>query len=234
MKKEVSILIPTRFDSKYVLDLCLRSIRKYTEYPYHIIIGNAGIDEETGRFLKGQKDVKVIKCPDPIRPKDCLTRAVDTPYFIIMHDDIQILRKGWLERRIAIIEKNPAIGAVGVLAHNYVYGITRFFTISPIHKRFFPLMLLIRKEMQDELDLHWGKLEGFDTGAIAYLQFKKQKKWKMARCKFDKDIKHWGGMAWLMRKKIFKEKTNLDLDKLVSKRSEKIETIKQILTAESY
>ncbi|MCK4463248.1 MAG: glycosyltransferase [Candidatus Omnitrophica bacterium] len=234
MKKEVSILIPTRFDSRYVIDLCLRSIRKYTEYPYQIIVGDAGIDEQTRQFLETQKDIRVVSCSDPIRPKDHLARVVDTPYFIILHDDVQIIRKGWLKRRVEIMERSPQIGAVGVLAYTYLYGWRRFFAFSVLNKRFFPLVLLVRKEMQDELDLFWGKIEGFDTGAIAYLQFKRQKKWKMVNYKFNNDIKHWGGMTWLMRKKICKEKTNLDLDKLVEERNEKIESIKNILLSKAY
>jgi len=70
--EEVTILIPTRFNNRWVLELNLKTIRKYTRYPYKIIIGDAELDEEVRDFLSGQNDVKVVKCPDPRSPKDNL------------------------------------------------------------------------------------------------------------------------------------------------------------------
>ena len=146
MNKEVTILIPTRFNNRWVLDLNLRTIRKYTKYPYKIIIGDAGMNIETADFLKTQKDIEIVKCPDPIRPKDYLARAVNTPYFLFLHDDVQIIRAGWLAKRISLIEKNPKNGIVGVLGNNYIYrkGLMKYLNLSPLAKRFLPLAIVDR------------------------------------------------------------------------------------------
>jgi len=52
--EEVTILIPTRFNNRWVLELNLKTIRKYTRYPYKIIIGDAELDEEVRDFLVGR------------------------------------------------------------------------------------------------------------------------------------------------------------------------------------
>ena len=55
MNKEVSILVPTRFDSRYMIELCLETVKKYTKYPHRIIVGDAGVNEETRNFLENYK-----------------------------------------------------------------------------------------------------------------------------------------------------------------------------------
>lgn len=234
----VTILIPTRFDSRYMLELCLESIRKYTSLPYQIVIGDAGTSDETKDYLRQQKDIKVINCPDPLRPKDFLAQHVSTPYFLFLHDDAQILKEGWLENRVKLIEQNKSNGIAGVISSNYVYGYRQYLTLSCVHKRFFPFGLLVKKEMQDDLKLNWGKLEGFDTGAIAYLQFHRQKKWRFVKYKFKSDIYHWGGMTWILRKKRNVdsgiEKSLLDVDHLIDNRNKKIEIIKNLIQNKEY
>jgi hypothetical protein len=229
---KVSILIPTRFDSRWNLELCLRSIVKYTQYPYHIIIGDAGIDSEASDFLSHWSEIEIVRCPDPFRPKDCLVKFVQTPYFLFLHDDTQILSKDWLEKRVRIIESDYRIGIVGTIGWNYIYNLHRFFQFSTLRKRFFPLGLLVRKTMQDELDLVWGKIKGFDTGSLAYFQFCLQKKWKFKRCKFNKDIKHWGGMTWPKRR--LEKDQNRIADQFMVEHKKKIEMIKEILKAGRY
>jgi hypothetical protein len=234
MDKKVTLLIPTRFSNRWIIDLCLRTIRKYTDYPYKIIVGDAGMDRECSDFLKTQADIQTVNCPDPIRPKDHLVKFVDTPYFMFLHDDVQILKQGWLRRRIKLMESNERAGIVGVLSNNYKYGWRKIVSFSSCHKRFFPLAMLVKKVVQEELELHWGKIKGFDTGGVAYLQFLKQKKWKFIHCKFSKEIKHWSGMTWIMRKKILNDKTHLNIDALLNERNKKLELIQQIILTNNY
>lgn len=234
MKKKISIVIPTRFDSRHIIELCLQTIRKYTVYPYRIIIGDVGVDDCTKEFLNMQKDIQVVKCPDPIRPKDYLARVASTPYFMFLHDDVQILKSGWLERRAHIMERVPNTGIVGVIGNNYTYGWKRHFIFSPLNKRFFPLGMLVRKNMQDDLDLFWGIAKGFDTGGIAYLQFLKQHRWKFVPYKFNGDIKHWGSMTWVVKKRNLEEAAKLNVDKLIKQRQDKISAIKELLACGMY
>ena len=84
------------------------------------------------------------------------------------------------------------------------------------------------------LGLIWGNIRGFDTGAIAYNQFRRQKKWKFVHYGFDKDVKHWGGMVWIRRKQMIEKKTGVRIDGLLKAREQKVERIKNILLEGSY
>ncbi len=241
MNEKVTLLIPTRFDNRYVIQLCLETIRKYTTIPYRIIVGDAGVDEEAKKYLDAQPDIVVVKCPDPLRPKDYLARKVQTQYFLILHDDIQVLRDGWLSRRLEIMENNPDIGVLGILSHNYVY-VPRwkrlFAKNSCLHNRFFPVVLTVRKEVQDELDLTWGKVGdragAFDTGAIAYLQFLRQKKWKFQHFDLWPDVRHWYCKTWAVGKKLLRHKCEFDIDKVISDRDRNIAAIRKILENKNF
>lgn len=233
-KNEVTILIPSRFNNRLVLDLNLRTIRKYTQHPYRIIIGDTGIEAETMDFLSSQKDVRLEKCPDPVRPKNHLARIVETPYFVFLHDDVQILKEDWLSSRLRLLERNSRHGIVGSLTDNYIGDrpYRQYFTISPLYRRFFPLGMLVRKQCQDEIDLYWGMIyQGFDSGAIAYLQFLKQSKWRFVHYDWRQDIKHWAQMTWVMKKR---EGSSLDVEALQQERAKKLDAIKKILDQGSY
>ena len=234
MDKPVSILIPTRFNNRYLLELCILTIKKYTEQPYEIIVGNAGADKEALEYLKNQTGVKTISCPDSIRPKDYLARNVSTPYFLFLHDDAQILKAGWLKRRVDLMEKNKNTGIVGVLSTNYKYGLNKFLPHSVIEKRLFPFAMLVRKSTQDELDLFWGIVKGFDTGGLAYLQFIKQKKWKFVSCRFDKEIRHWGQMTWVIKERTKEELRLLNYSFLKEERDRKLSLIRNLIKSGNY
>lgn len=231
--KKTAILIPTRFDNRWPLELTIESIRKYTDCPYEIIIGDAGMEGEAKEYIAAQKDIQVCPCLDPIRPKDTLVRYANQPYLCVVHDDIQILKRDWLRRRLDLLESASNIGIVGGMSHNYLPGWVwkRFLPLSVIHKRFFPLGMVIRKETQDHLELKWGIEKGFDTGGIAYLQFLRQNNWKFINYPFTRDIKHWAQMTWVLKKRKY---TTLDVEALQAERIHKIELIKNILKNKSF
>lgn len=231
---KTSILIPTRFNNRWPLELTFQTIRKYTkDCPYEMIVGDAGMEPEALEYVRAQKDVQICPCPDPIRPKDTLARFAQSPYLLFVHDDIQVFKDGWLKRRIDLMESDERVGVVGEMSHNYLVGWRwkKYFTFSPIHKRFFPLGMLVRKKMQDHLELKWGIERGFDTGGIAYLQFIKQKDWKYKKYLFSQDIKHWGQMTWVMKERKY---TTLNIKELRDDRQQKIDLIKDILANNKY
>ncbi len=235
---KVTILIPSRFNNRWILDLNLRTIRKYTKYPYEIIVGDAGMEQEALDFIADQKDVKLVKCPDPRIPKDHLARQAQTPYFLFLHDDVQILKEGWLTKRVNIMESDPQNGVVGPISTNYqrLGPIRRIFDRDPLKRRFFPLVMLVRKAMQDDLNLRWGIIDkSFDTGGVAYFQYRVQnpKRWKFVPKKFTDDVLHWGQMTWVMKKRD-PGTTTLNVDALQQERAEKVERIKEIIRTESY
>ncbi len=233
---EITILIPTRFDSKCMLQLCLLSMERNTTVPYKVIIGDTGIEEKTKQFLeefiKDRSYIKVIECPEPkVWAKDFLARQVDTEFFMFLHDDTMILKKGWIKKRLDIIKKDSKVGIVGVAVDNFIYSWRAKIRLSVADNRFWPLVLLVRTQTQRELDLRWYVVPALDMGAIAYIQFSRQKKWKFKFYKFHKDVRHWGSMTWVVRKKVDNEKMN-NLDGFLSRRGQIMSNIKNILESE--
>lgn len=233
MSARITLLVPTRFDNRHLMELCLETIRKYTTIPHRVIVGDAGADEETLSFLASRPDVSVVPCPDPLRPKDTLVREVTTPYFMILHDDTQILRTGWLSRRLRAMDDDPEIGVLGALNCNYTPAPwwRRLSTASCLHTRFYPVALTVRKAAQDELGFYWGKLGAgsFDTGAIAYLQLLRQKKWKFRWYHIHADVKHWNCKTWAIRKQQLQQGSRAYLQRQLIARQQKVAAIKEIL-----
>ena len=224
---KVSILIPTRFDSRYIVELCIKSIRKNTDYTdYEIIVCDSGVDEPTRKYLselESRKEIRLITATDKLRPKDDLVGAVNGEYYIIMHDDVQIKRKNWLSRRVNLLNKNPKNAIVGSIVKNFNKS-----------KRFFPLGLLVKMDVSKKLNLKWGKQPelNLDTGAVAYDKFFSQNEFKFVPCKFSRDIRHFGAMAWPMRK--IMEETSPLITKKVLERKDKIALIRKILEKGKY
>ena len=121
-RRIVTIVIPTRFDSRYMIELCLETIKKYTVYPYKVVIGDAGVNDETRKFLEARTDITLVKAENPSFPKDSLIKYVDTPYFLFLHDDTQIFKKGWLARRAVLMQRDTRNAIVGPVVVNFVHG----------------------------------------------------------------------------------------------------------------
>jgi len=235
-EKQITILIPTAYDSRYMIELCLACVRKYTEYPHKIFVGDDGVAQETRSFLEAQTDIHLFNVPPTYKtiPKDYLVQLVDTDYFVFLHDDIQILKYSWLESRVRCMKKKETNAIVGEFVPNF--GANKWdFLCKKRHRRFLPLGLLVKTAVAKELNLKWGVVKDkYDTGGYAYQQFFSQKKWKFVRYPMKYDIKHLGGMTWPLKKKLNKEKTSLDLDNLIDIRNKRIEIIKHILQTKSY
>jgi hypothetical protein len=236
---KVTILIPTAYDSRYIIELCLESIKKYTNYPYKIIVGDNGCDDCARKFLEGQTDINLVDVPQINRknPKDFLAALVKTKYYLILHDDIQILSKNWLSNRIKTMERDSSNAIVGEAVPNYHNGLRGKIKslFKKGYRRFLPLGLLIKTEVSEELNLKWGKVGNkLDTGGYAYQQFSVQRKYKFVRYPIKNEIRHFGAMSWPIRKIINNDNTALDLNNLLKQRKEKIELIKLILKENRY
>lgn len=224
---KVSILIPVRGDSRYTLELCIKSITKNTDYPdYQFIICDDSVNKETGKYLTElEKTIgaRIIKSTKPGIPKDDLVRAVDTEYFIFMHDDIKISKKNWLSNRLLVMSRNPRNAIVGTVVKNF--GNKKI-------KRFFPLGLLVKTNVARQLNLEWGKQldKNLDTGGLAYQQFILQKEYQWVPYKISRDIYHLGSMTWVN----CKGKDFPEIDKLLKEREVKLETIRQWLETGQY
>jgi hypothetical protein len=222
----VTILIPSLFDSRLILELCIRSIQKNTDYPdYNIIVCDAGVDEEARTFLESEVEkgsIRLIKATDWERPKDDLAAAADGKYYVILHDDVYIKDKSWLRRRMHLMLSHPQNAVVGSTVPNYKTN----------GERFFPMGLLVKTVVARELNLKWGKQvqEGFDTGAIAWRQFNTQSTYKFAFYKTSRDIHHFGEMTWPK----YKKADSPGIQDLLDRRDQKLNQIREMLATGRY
>lgn len=222
----VSVLIPSMFDSKLMLELCIRSIQKNTNYPnYEIVVCDAGIDQGARDFLDKEQQrgaIRVIKATDWERPKDDLARAARGEYMLFMHDDVYIKRADWISRRMRLMQADTRNAIVGQVVPNY----------DDQGLRFFPLGLLVQRKAANQLGLVWGKqvAQGLDTGAIAYRQFSQQRQHRHVPCDMASDIHHFTSMTWPK----YKEATDPEIAQLVSERDRKLRLIQRMLHTGSY
>ena len=223
----VSVLIPTMFDSRLIVELCVRSIQKRTDYPeVKIIVCDAGADEEAKAFLhelESEGSIRLIQATDWERPKDDLAAAVDTPYYVVMHDDCYVTDSRWLRRRMRLMLGDPRNAVVGTTLPN---------CYQPSLTRFFPLGLLVKTDAAREMGLKWGKQvkEGFDTGALAYQKFLQQTKYRFVYYKTSRDTHHFSQMTWPK----YQDATRPEIGKLLAERDAKIAKIKRMLETGAY
>lgn len=224
--KKVSILIPTMFDSRFIIELCVGSIRTRTDYPdYQLIVCDSGADEPTRAYLQELSRngiIRLIATTDWQRPKDDLVAAVDTDYYVLMHDDIQITRSDWLARRMNLMNRHPRNAIVGTVVKNYRRT-----------ARFFPLGLLVKTAASRALGLVWGKQpdKGYDTGALAYQKFCAQDEYRYVPYKTSRDIRHFSEMTW---PKYHTPQDYPGLDKKLQERQQKMEYIRKVIEKEKY
>jgi len=113
--KTVSILI-SNYNSYEALQLCVESIRKYTRYPYEIIVYDANSDNKIDRgYLQKAEQagwLKVILGKEKTQHGvsiELLLDACDTDLAMILDCDIEILAPEWLEDMANLIEDDVVL-----------------------------------------------------------------------------------------------------------------------------
>ena len=103
-KSKVTICL-VNYKTEKLTRLCLRSIRKFTEHPYEVIVIDNNSDDASLEYLRSLKWIKLIERPGYIGSSgsvahgsalDMGLEAADTEYFLAMHSDTFIHKKGWL------------------------------------------------------------------------------------------------------------------------------------------
>jgi hypothetical protein len=221
---KVNIMLPSRFDSRLMLELCLRSIQNKTDYPdFDITVCDAGVDDDARSFLEGEAragSIRLIQATDSIRPKDDLAAAADAPFYVLIHDDTYIRRRDWLCQRMRLMLSSPANATIGRTCDNY----------KTKGSRYFPMGLLVRSAAAAEMGFKWGKQKDLDTGAIAYRTLLAQSKYRHIEYKGTCDIHHFSRMTWPKR-----EDASLpNIQELLRERDIKLGKIREMLRTGSH
>ena len=103
--------------------LCLRTIRKFTRYPYEVIVVDNGSRDPSLEYLQSLPWIRLIERPaqaDNLGGAYAHAAALDlalencnTEFFVSLHSDAFIRRDHWLSELIGHFHGDPRIACVG-------------------------------------------------------------------------------------------------------------------------
>jgi len=119
LNKKVAIIIPS-YNGWYLLKELIPTILSNTNYPnFKIIIADdASSDFTVENIKKNYSNIKVVvnkkKSSYSTTVNNGIKSAIKSNYFIIMNNDMLVIRKNWIIKLIKMIEKSPKIGIVRI------------------------------------------------------------------------------------------------------------------------
>lgn len=117
--EQVDLIIPNYNNVEY-LKLCISSILMNTQYPFHLIISDAGSDKETWDYLNTLKGITVLgKQGERKNFSQACNAGIAhsrSKYFVIMNSDV-IVSKCWLTSMVGKMESVNRLAVCGVLSN---------------------------------------------------------------------------------------------------------------------
>ncbi len=119
--KDIVTICIVNYKTEELTRLCLRSIRKYTTYPYKIIVVDNNSADSSLEYLRSVPYIKLIERPG-INMSGSMAHGTaldiglnecDTEYFLAMHTDTFIRQVGWLSWLVEQINKKPNTACTG-------------------------------------------------------------------------------------------------------------------------
>jgi glycosyltransferase involved in cell wall biosynthesis len=103
--------------------LCLRSIRKFTNYPYEVIVVDNDSRDESLEYLKSLKWIRLIERRNSAEwaiggyahaaAMDLGLENCNTEFFVSMHSDTFVKKNGWLSELIGYFDDDQTVACVG-------------------------------------------------------------------------------------------------------------------------
>lgn len=122
VKNKATICI-VHYKTPELIKLALRSIRRFTDYPYRVIVVDNDSGDESLDYLRKLKWICLIerrargKTPDGnydhAAGLDLGFQSCHTDFFVSMHSDVFVLKANWLHDLIRHFETNKNIACVG-------------------------------------------------------------------------------------------------------------------------
>ncbi|MHC4653348.1 MAG: glycosyltransferase family 2 protein [Planctomycetota bacterium] len=118
----VSICVP-HYQVQDLMRLCLRALRRYTDGPrYEVIVVDNGSTDESLDWLRSMEWITLVERGEST--PDNWMRAMNTAldiglrrargdYYLIMHSDTIVKRRGWLRRMVEALESGPQVASCG-------------------------------------------------------------------------------------------------------------------------
>ncbi len=103
--------------------LCLRSVRKFTKYPYKVIVVDNNSQDKSLEYLKSLNWISLIeRHPKPDEPGggyahgaalDLALEKCNTEFFVTMHSDVIVRKERWLTDLIGYFDGDKSVVCVG-------------------------------------------------------------------------------------------------------------------------
>jgi glycosyltransferase involved in cell wall biosynthesis len=103
--------------------LCLRSIRKFTEYPYEVLVVDNDSQDESTEYIRGLGWIRLIeRRAKPGESGGGFAHAAgldlglencNTEFFVSLHSDAFVCEQNWLADLIGYFEGDENVGCVG-------------------------------------------------------------------------------------------------------------------------
>jgi len=104
-------IIAVNFNSPPWIELCVKSIRRFTAVPYELIVVDNHDDVEALEWLRAQSDIRLIENPEGVNSPggamDQATQAARGRYVCYIDSDAHFQRAGWEREVLALYNKDP-------------------------------------------------------------------------------------------------------------------------------
>ena len=180
--------------------LCLRSIRKFTDYPYEIVVVDNDSNDESVEYLRSLKWIRLIErhhqqgqprgSYDHSAALDMGLSCCNTEFYVAMHSDTFVKKHNWLTELVSYFNDNEKIACVGSgkieLTPNWLELVKKLTDLKTLGRKLFgsprqkaksryynrPICCLYRTGiLQTEgLTFLMGKDEGLTVGQKLYFE----------------------------------------------------------------
>jgi len=112
--------------TKLAVEAILRNTTKET--PFELVIVDNGSRPEVHDYfasLAKAADIKYLRNEANIGPIKAVNqgiRAARHPYIAVIHNDVIIMERGWLDKIVLCMENDPRIGLVGLAGRKEIYN----------------------------------------------------------------------------------------------------------------
>jgi glycosyltransferase involved in cell wall biosynthesis len=123
MKKDTVTICVVNYKTLDLTRLCLRSICKYTDYPYQVLVIDNDSRDGSTEYLKSLNWIQFVSRTDKTTDSsggyahaaalDMGLAMCDTEYFMAMHSDTFVYRSGWLTELMRYFHQHPSRACVG-------------------------------------------------------------------------------------------------------------------------
>lgn len=101
--------------------LCLRSIRKFTKYPYEVIVVDNNSQDQSLEYLRSLDWIRLVeRCDSDLRGGFAHSAALDiglgscnSEFFVSMHSDVFVQRENWLSGLVGYFDNDETVACVG-------------------------------------------------------------------------------------------------------------------------